>query len=134
MRRLGLALLLLTAGCASLGAPARTGSVKSASVDRGLFFVLRGCAGCHAVEPSGMSPDLAAPPFAIIRLRHDTQSLEKLLAVISSEGHHQMPPIYMSAAEIRDVAAYIHTVVPVAPVEKIDVPHTKIVGVHWLNG
>ncbi len=118
MNRILLALALLTSlgGCATkAAAPAPLGMAAPVSADRGRFFVLRSCAGCHAVGTLGESPNGGAPSFPTIALRHNSLSLERLLARISKEGHFEMPPIYMTPDEIRDITAYIETInVPTA--------------------
>ena len=122
MRRilLILAMLATAGGCASGPAPALKSPVLEASADRGRFFVLRSCAGCHAVGSLGESPNGGAPSFATVRLRHNAISLERRLAQISRNGHVEMPPIYMSDDEIKDIAAYIETLEP--PASAADLP------------
>jgi cytochrome c len=105
-----LALAGLLGGCATSG-PGVVEPVGSA-VDRGRFVALRSCAGCHAVGGTDISPNHIAPPFSLIRMKHDEAGLRRLLADISRNGHYEMPPIYMTEDEIRDVSAYIQTVEP----------------------
>ena len=116
MRRtlLTVAILAAAAGCATGSPSALKSPILDASVDRGRFFVLRSCAGCHAVGSLGESPNSSAPSFATVRLRHNAISLEHRLAQISRNGHVEMPPVYMSDAEIKDIAAYIETIEPPA--------------------
>ena len=103
-------LALLVSGCAAL--TARPIDAPLASVDRGRFFVLRSCAGCHSVGELGASPNNHAPPFSTVRMRFDEPGLRRRLAEISSWGHVEMPPVAMTPDEIRDIAAYIETVNP----------------------
>ncbi len=113
MRWIVISLALLAAGgCATGASSPPTRSAATASSDRGRFFVLRSCAGCHAVGPLGSSPNSAAPSFGAVRLRYDALSLERRLKEISRNGHIEMPPIYMSDDEIGDIVAYIETVEP----------------------
>ncbi len=105
-----LGLLTLVAGCATGPAAPPHRPAASASIDRGRFFVLRSCAGCHAVGPLGSSPNGSAPSFGAVRLRFNALSLEMHLKDISRNGHVEMPPIYMSGDEIQDIIAYIQTV------------------------
>jgi mono/diheme cytochrome c family protein len=101
-------LLLAATGCATSGqAPPKR---LDASVDRGRFYALRSCAGCHAVGVLGASPNPNAPSFSAIRLRYNALSLPRRLAEISENGHYEMPPINMTPDEIRDITAYIETV------------------------
>lgn len=109
MRRMLIGLLLLTAtGCATSGpTPAKS---LDASADRGRFYALRSCAGCHAVGALGSSPNPNAPSFSAIRLRYNALSLPRRLAEISENGHYEMPPIAMTPDEIRDIVAYVETI------------------------
>ncbi|MEO8112861.1 MAG: cytochrome c [Phenylobacterium sp.] len=114
MRRIAiiLALLAVAGGCATSGRPMAGGAAPGSAVERGHFFVQRSCAGCHAVNALGDSPNAEAPPFRSVRMRHNEISLERMLADISQKGHFRMPPVYMSDAEIADIVAYIQTVEP----------------------
>jgi cytochrome c len=76
---------------------------------RGRAFGQQSCAGCHA-GPRGDSPDGRAPPFRTLSQRLGGRDLAPVLAEISRNGHVQMPPIYITDPEIKDVAAYIRTV------------------------
>ena len=86
----------------------------SPAAERGQQFVLRACAGCHAVAGREASPNAVAPAFASIRMRHTAIGLERSLAQIAREGHGEMPPIYMTNAEMSDIVAYIESLGPVA--------------------
>jgi mono/diheme cytochrome c family protein len=90
------------AGCASLG-----GRAPAGGVERGQQFAQRACAGCHAIGASGESPRGGAPAFGALRLRYTGPQLERTLAAISGHGHYEMPPIFISADEARDLADYI---------------------------
>lgn len=86
----------------------------SPAAERGLQFVTRSCGGCHAVGYGGHSANAVAPPFASVRMRQTAIGLERSLAQISREGHGEMPPIYMTAAEMQDIVAYIESLEPMA--------------------
>jgi mono/diheme cytochrome c family protein len=86
----------------------------SPAAERGQQFVLRACAGCHAVSGREASRNAVAPAFASIRMRHTEIGLERSLAQIAREGHGEMPPIYMTSAEMGDIIAYIESLAPVA--------------------
>lgn len=102
-RAAALAVLALAAsGCAT----PRTTRTPGPS-DEGRAFVLRACAGCHAVGPSGESANRDAPPFReLARSRSDAQLLGALQA-ISKNGHVEMPPIYVTPDEMAEVVAYL---------------------------
>ncbi len=50
----------------------------------------------------------------MVRLRHNAVALERTLDRIAREGHGEMPPIYITSAEIEDLVAFIETLGPVA--------------------
>ena len=110
MRRMMMSFLLLAAtGCATSGQMSKSQTSLSLSADRGRFYALRSCAGCHAVGALGQSPNGSAPTFGAIRLRYNALSLPRRLAEISKNGHYEMPPIYMTPDEIQDIVAYVET-------------------------
>jgi cytochrome c len=86
----------------------------SPAATRGQQFAQRACAGCHAVAGRDASPNAVAPAFASIRMRHTEIGLERSLQQIAREGHGEMPPIYMTSAEMADIIAYIEALGPVA--------------------
>jgi mono/diheme cytochrome c family protein len=104
--------LLALSGCASDGDFRRPTAWA-----RGQFYVSRSCAGCHAVGDQGASPNPRAPGFRTLPLRFDTAHLEAALTAISRHGHQNMPPIYISPAEIKDIAGYIERLTPATPSE-----------------
>jgi mono/diheme cytochrome c family protein len=102
-----LALAALAGGCAGVG-----GAPGDRDVEAGHRFVQRACAGCHAIGPQGASPNPHSPPFRTVSGLLPGPSLESELESIARRGHVEMPPIYMTPDEIRDVAAYIRAVAP----------------------
>lgn len=108
MRQILLMLLALSLGGPAMAAPGRDSQNDSAT--RGLFVALRVCSACHAVATLGAGPDNEAPPFAMIRMRHNPGSLRRRLGEISTSGHGDMPPIPLTPKQIEDVANYIETV------------------------
>lgn len=96
----------LLAGCASVGSDGGVAKAPGSAPERGLRFAQRACAGCHALD-SGESPRGGAPAFAALRLRYTPIALERRLGEISAHGHYEMPPVFISQDEAKDVAAYI---------------------------
>ena len=82
----------------------------SPRVEYGRRFADRACAGCHAVGVSGSSRQSKAPPFRTLPGMLPGRRLASELRTISAHGHRDMPPIYMTPAERRAVAAYIRAV------------------------
>lgn len=101
---LGLGAVL--AGCASLGSDAGPARMRDSAAERGQHFAQRACAGCHALD-AGESPRGGAPAFATLRLRYTPIALERRLSEISAHGHYEMPPVFITQDEAKDVAAYI---------------------------
>jgi mono/diheme cytochrome c family protein len=77
------------------------------AAEAGQRFAVRACAGCHAIGLSGASRNPLAPPFRTLGARLPGRALSTRLRTISAHGHGTMPPIYMTPAERRAVAAYI---------------------------
>lgn len=96
----------LLAGCASTGSSGGPALGPDPAAERGLHFAQRACAGCHALG-GGESPRGGAPAFAALNLRFTPISLERRLAAISAHGHVEMPPVFISRDEAKDIAAYI---------------------------
>lgn len=110
MKRTMILLAFLGAANAALAAPAD--DRRAGSIDSGRFLVLRSCAGCHAVGETGKSPDSHAPPFPVVRGSVTSGQLTMMLSELSKNGHAEMPPIFMSEAEIRDISAYVANLRP----------------------
>ncbi|MCR5879299.1 cytochrome c [Phenylobacterium sp. J367] len=102
-----LALGLLAAACATSREPA-AGGAFSPSALAGERLAWRACAGCHAVGPTGDSPSSAAPRFRDLSLKFNPLSLEHRLGQISRDGHYEMPPVFISPEEARQLTAYIN--------------------------
>jgi mono/diheme cytochrome c family protein len=87
------------------------GEARATTIDAaGQRFARRACAGCHAIGVSGASRNPVAPPFRVLPSRLRGHRLTAELRSISRHGHQSMPPVYMTPAERRAVAAYIRAV------------------------
>lgn len=74
------------------------------------------CAGCHAVDALGSSPDRRAPPFRLLSGRYVELTLHRKLTEISETGHYDMPPVPVHTDEVRAIVAYINSLeVPERP-------------------
>ena len=102
----------LASGCASLGGARSQGPRLSGDAAAGQRFVQRACAGCHATGMLGDSPNPHSPPFRTVAGLLPGQALEGELESIARRGHVEMPPIYMTPDERRQVAAYIRAIAP----------------------
>lgn len=111
MRRTLLVITLagLAAGCAGTPGDDALGGRPSPAAERGEQFAQRACAGCHAIRLDDASRNGAAPPFRDLRVRSTAPMLRQRLDEISRRGHYEMPPVFVSEDEARDVAAYIES-------------------------
>ena len=98
----------MLAGCATV-APVKSG----AAVD-GRDFAARACAGCHAIGAAGESRNERAPPFRSLARERSDQQLRAAIDEISSNGHVEMPPIYVTPAERDALVAYLRRLRPAA--------------------
>lgn len=81
------------------------------SANRGAALVQRHCAACHAIGPSGLSPNAKAPPLREIARKYRPQDLEEAFAegiMVSHEGQ-EMPPFTLDPPEIAALTAYLRS-------------------------
>ena len=82
-------------------------SADAASVARGKSLVRQNCAGCHAVEPGGQSPNAKAPTFASVA--NEPSATPYSLHVFLQTTHATMPDFIINADDIDDIVAYIES-------------------------
>jgi mono/diheme cytochrome c family protein len=95
------------------GVLAATATAASAQVDqtsRGRLLVQRYCAGCHAIDRSGKSPNAAAPPFRELNSRYKIDDLGEALAEGILVGHPAMPEMRFPPDDVAAILAYIKSV------------------------
>jgi len=78
--------------------------------ERGEVLVQRYCAGCHAVEPTGDSPNAAAPPFRELHRRYSIDNLAAALAEGMLVGHPAMPEFDFQANDIQSIVSYLKSI------------------------
>lgn len=105
----------MAVAAACLAVPAIAAPVRAPGVDRGAHVAERDCAICHAVGPTGASPNGAAPPLRGVAMRYNPIALEKALARIAQQGHFEMRPHALSETDAADLAAYINDLRPAKP-------------------
>ncbi len=93
--------LLLIAGQAAAVEPGST---------RGHILVQRYCAGCHAVNPTGSSPNRAAPPFRSLNERYKLDDLGEALAEGILTGHPAMPEFRFPPEDVDAVLRYLKSI------------------------
>lgn len=70
------------------------------------------CVACHALGASTRSPNAGAPAFVEVARKYRSLRLEWELEAISDVGHYSMPTKRLTAAEIRDLTAYVRSLEP----------------------
>lgn len=105
MQRFFLAVVLLFAAGPVAAAPAPGGPES-----RGHILVQRYCAGCHAVNPTGKSPNPAAPAFRTLNERYKIDDLGEALAEGILTGHPAMPQFIFPPDDIQAILRYINSI------------------------
>lgn len=116
MRKLlisALAMVALMPPAMSSAQAARSAGVADDAIPgspaRGAAFAAKQCASCHAITADGVSPRSDAPPFGEVARKYADYRLDWELEAIASVGHYAMPPKAMTAIQIADVTAYLHS-------------------------
>ena len=99
-------LILVTA----LALVSQSAAAQSGSTARGHLLVQRFCAGCHAVNRTGQSPNAAAPPFRDLNSRYRIDELGEALAEGILTGHPAMPQFTFGPRDIQAVLAYLKSI------------------------
>jgi cytochrome c len=104
-KALAFALLLALAPPAS---PARADSLVKA----GRAFAKANCSRCHAIGPTGESPNPKSPPFRTLSKRYPLSHLEEALGEGILVGHEadDMPAFRLSPQQIEALLAYLAAV------------------------
>lgn len=84
----------------------------SGNPQRGKIIAQTHCAGCHAIGPTGESPNAKAPPFRTLSQRFKIENLEEALAEGITVGHQglEMPEFRFDPPQIDDFLAYLKSV------------------------
>jgi cytochrome c len=77
------------------------------SAAHGRLLVSRNCSGCHAIGPTGASPNRAAPPMRTLHERYPIEDLSEAMTEGLMNGHTGMPVFSFSNAEAADIIAYL---------------------------
>ncbi len=96
------AVLTLAAAVSFAAAPA-----GAASAARGKSLARQNCAGCHAVEPGGQSPNAKAPTF--VAIANEPSATPYSLHVFLQTTHATMPNFMINSDDIDDIVAYIES-------------------------
>jgi mono/diheme cytochrome c family protein len=99
--------LLIAAALAVVTTPAAAQVDQTA---KGRLLVQRFCAGCHAIDRSGQSPNHAAPAFRDLNSRYKIDDLGEALAEGILVGHPAMPEMKFPPDDIAAILTYIKSV------------------------
>lgn len=79
-------------------------------VARGREIVTAKCAVCHAVGPTGDSPNPGAPRFRRLNARYDVEDLAEGLAEGLTVGHGPMPEWVFPPEDVAAIVAYLKSI------------------------
>jgi cytochrome c len=92
-------------------------SAASAAADerliaRGRAIAELNCSPCHAVGPTGLSPNPKSPPFRTLARKYPLVDLEEGLGEGIMVGHQglEMPQFQLNGAQIAALMAYLASV------------------------
>jgi cytochrome c len=77
---------------------------------RGRALVERHCSRCHAIDITGSSPHLEAPPFRTLGMRYPIDSLGEALAEGLVTGHPDMPEFMFEVRDVGAIIAYLQSI------------------------
>ena len=102
--------------CAALFAlaamPAQAEPATHATLMRGKAIAQANCGKCHAIGPTGASPNPKSPPFRTLSHKYPLSDLEEALAegiVVGHEGA-EMPQFRLSTGQIEALLAYLGSI------------------------
>jgi mono/diheme cytochrome c family protein len=100
-------IVALAAACLWAGAACAEGNPQ-----RGKIIAETNCAGCHAIGPTGESPNPKSPPFRTLSQKFKIENLEEALAEGITVGHQgqDMPEFQFDPPQIDDFLAYLKSV------------------------
>jgi len=78
--------------------------------DRGRVLLTRLCAQCHAVDKTGTSPHLGAPPFRSIGDRYNIAELTERMTEQLISTHPDMPDFRFNQDDAMAARAYLYSI------------------------
>ena len=82
----------------------------AASIQRGHDLAEADCSMCHAIGPTGDSPNPLSPRFRDLHERYPVEDLAEALSEGIMVGHRQMPQFRFAPDEVRDIIAYLQSI------------------------
>ena len=99
-------------GLKRLGEPQAVGAESDKLIAQGKVLAEKNCAWCHAIGPSGDSPNSRAPRWRDLSNRHPVLALREPLTRGIARPHDEMPKFELSDQEIDTIVAYINSLSP----------------------
>jgi mono/diheme cytochrome c family protein len=96
-------------GLRRLGIPDAEFAETQHRVEQGRKLVEQNCRACHAIGPTGTSPNKKAPEFRTLHARHPNLALREPLSRGIAAPHDEMPRFTLSGPEIDTIVAYINS-------------------------
>lgn len=99
-------------GLKRLGEPEAVAAESDKLIAQGKLLAEKNCAWCHAIAPTGDSPNPRAPRWRDLSNCHPILALREPLARGIARPHDEMPKFELSNQEIDTIVAYINSLSP----------------------
>ncbi len=99
-------------GLKRLGEPEAAGAESDKLIGEGKVLAEKNCAWCHAVGPTGDSPNPRAPRWRDLYKKHPVLALREPLSRGIARPHDEMPKFELSDKDIDTIVAYINSLSP----------------------
>lgn len=99
-------------GLQRLGEPTDATAESNRLVASGKQLAQKNCAWCHAIGPTGASPNPRAPRWRDLYKRHPILALRDPLSRGIARPHDEMPKFALADGEIDTIIAYINSLSP----------------------
>lgn len=99
-------------GLKRLGEPEAVAAESNKLIAQGKVLAEKNCAWCHAIGPTGDSPNPRAPAWRDLSKRHPVLALREPLSRGIARPHDEMPKFELSDQDIDTIVAYINSLSP----------------------
>jgi len=99
-------------GLKRLGEPAALAAESDKLITQGKTLAEKNCAWCHAIGPTGDSPNPRAPRWRDLYKKHPVLALREPLSRGIARPHDEMPKFELSDKDIDTIIAYINSLSP----------------------
>ena len=99
-------------GLKRLGEPEAVAAESDKLIAQGKALAEKNCAWCHAIGPTGDSPNPRAPRWRYLYKKHPVLALREPLSRGIARPHDEMPKFELSDKDIDTIVAYINSLSP----------------------